>query len=883
MKKYVCPLSFIWFSYYILLFTPCPTQGQGVKAKKLTPKDYSLWNTLTAKKISDQGTWVSFSMHYPEGEDTLWVKNSSKDQHFMFPGGHHGNFCREKWFACLDANNTLRLLDLHTGKEQRFPNIVSYKFTKDGRFLIYLEKPTKKLFIRSLRQKGKTEIAHVTSYSYHAGAAAVVFALRDSLKNQLGIIHLNNGLSREIIAESSNYPFSTMVWQENGKSLAFFQDPVSGEIFQKAPRLIGYYRLKDKRLYQLNPELVKNFPVDHQVTSTSFANLHISRDNKRVFFGLTKNQQPAQGNDNAKVQIWNARDTRIYPSKIRYQGGDARSKVAVWWPEENAFLQLTNNTKPDMALSADHQYAVIYSRKVHDSYLGAENPVHVNIINLKNNPQKPFVRKASLKTTRFLMSPGGRYIHYFKNRHWWIYDLKNGVHRNLTGKLGVRLDNTTQNLPGRASPYGSPGWIGDDRFLLIYDAYDIWKIAPDGSSYERLTRGRENKVQFWIVSVNKEQKRQTSYDGIRNGLFRESQGIWLKAKGEEGRGYYYWEQNKGQTPLVMGKRKFSQLKIASANHAFMYVEESYDTPPKLVVQRSGENNRVFQSNPQHLLYDWGKAKHIAYQAKGKLLKGILYYPAGYNPNKEYPMIVHIYERQSSGLYEYINPSLFNQTGFNVTNLVTQGYFVLLPDIYYEMGKPGSSAAVCVKAAVEAAVRTASIDSKSIGLIGHSFGGYETDFILTQTNLFAAAVAGAAITDLTRGYFSVGWNYSSPLFFMYEDHQLRMGTPFYGYIEAYLKNSPLLYAENMNTPLLSWSGIEDNNVSYDQTMAFYLALRKLRKEHIMLLYPKEKHVILNKQFQEDLTNRIQQWFDHYLKKEPRPAWFMPDYLDKSGNY
>jgi dipeptidyl aminopeptidase/acylaminoacyl peptidase len=212
-------------------------------------------------------------------------------------------------------------------------------------------------------------------------------------------------------------------------------------------------------------------------------------------------------------------------------------------------------------------------------------------------------------------------------------------------------------------------------------------------------------------------------------------------------------------------------------------------------------------------------------------------------------------------------------GFNIANLTAKGYFVLLPDIEYEMGNPGLSAADCTIAATKEVIRRGLVNSDKIGLTGHSFGGYETNFIITQTDLFAAAVSGAGISDLRSHYLSIGWPLGSAEIWRYESQQLRMNKSLFEDKDGYDRNSPVVHADRVNTPLLLWTGEEDRQIHYYQSIAFYLALQRCNKKEIMLVYPSDRHVIYDRSHQKDLTRRIEEWFDYYLKDKSEAKWIV----------
>jgi dipeptidyl aminopeptidase/acylaminoacyl peptidase len=257
------------------------------------------------------------------------------------------------------------------------------------------------------------------------------------------------------------------------------------------------------------------------------------------------------------------------------------------------------------------------------------------------------------------------------------------------------------------------------------------------------------------------------------------------------------------------------------------------------------------------------------------LQAVLVYPADYDATKKYPMVVFIYEVLSSLRHQYVNPTLYNGIGFNVSTLSLDGYFVLLPDISYEKGDSGVSAADCVVAATKKVLALGIVNPKQIGLTGQSFGGYETNFILTQTNLFAAAVSGSAVSDTVQHYFTINKDYNTIDGWRYENQQYRMGCSFFDCTESYLRNSALLHADAITTPLLTWAGKLDENVNSRQAEGLYAALRRLEKEHVMLVYNTEGHIFSSPENQSDLTLKINDWFGHYLKGAPKANWMQTD--------
>jgi dipeptidyl aminopeptidase/acylaminoacyl peptidase len=313
----------------------------------------------------------------------------------------------------------------------------------------------------------------------------------------------------------------------------------------------------------------------------------------------------------------------------------------------------------------------------------------------------------------------------------------------------------------------------------------------------------------------------------------------------------------------------------SYNH-FCYTEEDYNLPPRLVYKELGKERKVlYQSNKADTAILSLKQEIISYtNSDGVPLKGVLYYPLNYIPSERYPIVVRVYEKQRHLSNKYPYPSFYNELGFNIRLLLEKGYFVYLPDILIQ-GKedkgPGMDALDCVNNALDAIAGNQLIDKQKIGLIGHSFGGYETDFIATHSNRFATYVSGSGTSDIIWAYHSFNYNFKWPEYKRVETGQYKMEIPFSSNKALYIKNNPVYYAEKVSAPVLLWSGPEDENITSDHSMAFYNALRRNKKDVIALFYKDEGHCIQEQNAQFDLTSRILDWFDYFLKDNIEIEW------------
>ena len=287
-----------------------------------------------------------------------------------------------------------------------------------------------------------------------------------------------------------------------------------------------------------------------------------------------------------------------------------------------------------------------------------------------------------------------------------------------------------------------------------------------------------------------------------------------------------------------------------------------------------------RTNPFQERYAWGRSDTIEYRNdRGDRLQGGLYYPAGYQAGRRYPMIVYLYERLSDDVHRYVVPD--ERSPYNAAAFTSLGYFVLQPDILFRPREPGLSVADCVGAAVKKVAQMGLIDPGKVGVVGHSWGGFDTTFLATHTDLFAAAVAGAPITDLVSNYGNHHWSSGIAETDHIETGQQRMEVPLWEDLPAYIRNSAVFNVQNMKTPLLIEVGDSDGTVFWHQGVELYNVARRARKDVVLLVYAGEDHGLRKKPNQLDYHRRIVGWFGHYLKDEPAPSWIRAgvSYLDR----
>src|SRR5690606_26661613 len=406
--------------------------------------------------------------------------------------------------------------------------------------------------------------------------------------------------------------------------------------------------------------------------------------------------------------------------------------------------------------------------------------------------------------------------------------------------------------------------------IILYDRYDLWLMTPDGIYKERITKGREEKITY---RISEDYRKNNNYSHSVNVSFLSSpfdiqKGVILEMYDSKlhRTGYAHLKNNNEFRKIILENKKIDGIQISKDFKHVVLRKQKFNEPIGIyrIDIESKKQNLLYQSNKDLLDYDLGRAEHLEYKIGEETLLGTLLYPANFDHTKKYPLIVSIYEKQANKWKTFDSPSDYNYTGFNTLKYTTNNYFILYPDISYTIGKPGISALNCVTKAVNKVLELGFIDRHRIGLIGHSFGGYESAFIATQTDMFAAIVAGSSVTDFRSHYHSVGWNWKQPEMWRYESQQWRMGDSLYNIKNDYIEISPMQYVEHVRRPLLFWTGKEDYQVHWEQSIEMFLALKRLGKNSKLLLIENESHIITNKDNQKKLSLEIYNWFEKYCK-------------------
>ncbi|MBK5214553.1 MAG: S9 family peptidase [Flavobacteriaceae bacterium] len=847
-KQQVFAISPIFIFVFLFLLASCPLMGQwGPKKAIVQPKDFNKWHTLRAPLISGDGKWISYWLDYKQGQDTLCLMDNKGTIIHQLPDSHSGQFSTAKHpsvFAFKHNTKGVGIVHLNSGKlewiaAQRFV------FSDDGNYLACYSPNSENGDLKLFNIDGNSTFSFtgVKDVLFNPTNDYAAIIKKDAHKSSIEILDLSNMNSAAILSNNtSDYLFPT--WNRGGTALAFIEKTDQGKqrlfYFENGENAM----LKDIDGFDLNAG---------QNMEISKRKLTFSDDGKRLFFSMhapTKHSLNKNA-DSVKVQLWKGSDKMLYSQQQLDWDFNNMDRLAIWWPQTKKIIQIETENRPQSLLTADQKFAISYNPLTYEPQFKEYPPADYYITNLETGEVQLFAKKLSTVLDAYSMSPDGKYIAYTKDGQWWTYDVEKQQHKEMPENLGL------------GSTYGKMGWTHSNEFL-IYDEWDILKLNPNGSPPVRLTNGRPNKVSY------------REYKGLYQGFFpigkREKflgfnldKNLVLSSTDSLfNHGFALLKPNSKIDHFLDLTGRISELRKAKFVNSYIFVVEKNDSPPALYLLKGNNSKMLFQSNSQQERFKLGKTEMISFKNKqGEKLHGLLHYPDNYESGKQYPMIVHVYEIAAPRFQYFTNPDLFSDIGFNYRNFTAQGYFVLEPDLKIQKGNPGISATDCTIAAVNKVMDLGMVRKDGIGLLGHSFGGYEAAFIITQTGVFSAAVIGAGVFDIVSSYHSIAKNTGMTEFESYEHNQWQMGKSFYEDRQGYKNNSPLEFAQNIQTPTLIWTGNQDYHVNWHQSEAMYLALRRLGLDVQMLIYEEESHSLMEPKNQKDLTTRIEEWFNNNL--------------------
>jgi dienelactone hydrolase len=590
------------------------------------------------------------------------------------------------------------------------------------------------------------------------------------------------------------------------------------------------------------------FPLN-EVLSLPFHDClsEVISEGSAYFITIIKNRPET---DHSVVDIWYGNDYKLEDKTIPH----SQKLCFVWEPKEGRIRQIGDENLTENIYTGNDLHFLSFDPDYFRDYINQRTPMQVYVYDEALN------RYSILDTIlpELYLSGNGEFALSPGKNGWQLYHIPSAEKKTVSVEGSVR-----------------PLFATDGNSVLFEGKGALWKYELNTGILTRIVSFDGGKIS--IVHYRWEGL------GIPGCMFSKTEvdlrePLLIKLSDPQKNETSYLLCHKGKSTVIIppSTRHIQSFNYSRSLDSFSWIEEDYNLPPRLIHKKLNKDELIlFSSNKADTAIMHLKQEIISYtNSDGVQLKGILYYPLHFSPTLTYPMVVHVYQVQSNSVVNRYPVSTFgkpNNDGLDLRLLLENGYFVYFPDIVYSARGTGVSALDCVNQALNAIENRSYIDKKRIGLIGHSHGGYETNFIATHSSRFAAYVSGAGNSDIIRSYFSFNYNFLSPFYWQYENGQYEMNKSFSKAKELYFHNNPIHFVDQVNAPVLLWTGMKDMNIYWEQTMEFYIGLKRNKKKVIALFYPDEAHTINTPDACKDLGSRILSWFNYFLKGDENAEW------------
>lgn len=732
--------------------------------------------------------------------------------------------------------------------------------------------PGTTLVIRDLRTGQETRLEEVTTFAVDDSAAwlAYVVTSRDAENDGAFLRNLSTGAVTTLLGGSGAY--AALTFDRAGRQLAFLSDREDTD--RDKPK----HRLYHATMQGNAVRVAAIVTPDSAATGMQLATGGVSfvRDGSALRFGFSAvapDSIPADSLAEAAVyDLWHWQDPQLQPQQ-RLQARQAanRSHAALYRIAARRIARLGNDTLLQVTVSDDGRVAVATTNLPYAiEAMWGEGGNDVYLLDVATGARTLAVER--LSGGGFgggaQLSPGARYLAWYNDGDWHARDVASGRVVNLTaGVSGVSFAQETWDTPSIPSSWGQAGWTTGDRGLLVYDRYDLWELDPAGQRPPRnLTEGygRRNNITFRLIRTDTEERH---LDPTQPALLRAFHNQTKQS------GFYTGRLNRSAAParIVMDDVAYGFPQKAKGAEVYVVTRATFRDFPDLWAGSALDRlARMTDANPQQREFKWGTAELVEWMSDdNEPLQGILYKPDDFDPSRQYPMVVYFYEKLSNNLHNY--NMTYPRNTIQPTWYVSNGYLVFFPDINYGTGYPGPDALKSIVPGVQSLVARGFVDPKAIGTAGQSWGGYQTAFMITRTNIFAAAMAGAPVANMTSAYGGIRWGSGLARAFQYEKTQSRIGGSLWEYPLRYLENSPLFHADRIQTPLLMMHNDNDGAVPWYQGIEMFVAMRRLGKEVYMVNYNGDEHNPTKRANQADIARKTMEFFDHHLRGQPMPRW------------
>ena len=817
--------------------------------------------------------------------------------------------------------DSLAIIDVKTGKVEKFANLKSHatadKWTSFVAFELTpaKEKPAKKddkkddkkkpapkkdnkaLIVMNVKTAQTDTLKNVTSYKFNEDGSLLAYVVEPEKKDSLGkaglfLYHPATGESKAVLEGAKGSKFKTPSFSKVN-TLAFYANTDTTKAGKKNID-IYLYDIKAGEVKKAAHNQMAGLQEGWIVSENG--QLSFSKDGKRLFFGtapkpLEKDTTLAEF-EQPQLDIWTWNEDYLQTVQLYNKNQDMKRTYTAYINTslQDNFVQLGTLEVPNVNVPNEKQadWALVGNDKKYriQSQWDYSRPVDLYQVNVKDGSQK--LIKENICIGGFSFSPDGQYAVAYDKREqdWFLFNVASGEMTNLTEKMEVTFFDDEHDTPTMASANGSATWFEDSQSFLIRDKFDFWQFdLKNLSAPKMLTEGygRKNNTELTITPIIEDPDKTVAGRPMLGGAMelKKNEPIYFTTfnRTTKENGLAMKElKKKGVKKIVEGPYTFGNFFYSKGGKGkkpvFVYARGNFEEGNNLYASYDNfkTQKQLTDVNPQQREYNWGTVELVNWQTADDIFcEGLLFKPEDFDANKKYPVMIYFYEKNANTLYRHRNPTPSRST-VNIPYFVSNGYVVFVPDVYFTEGHPGQSAMKSIMPGVEMLEKTYPwIDGENMAIQGQSWGGYQVAYMITQTNKFKAAGSGAPVSNMTSAYGGIRWGSGITRQIQYEEGQSRIGKNLWEAFDLYVENSPLFFLPNVQTPVLIMHNDKDGAVPWYQGIEMFVSLRRLGKKAWLLQYNNEEHNLMERRNCKDLSIRLAQFFDHYLKGAPMPEW------------
>ena len=862
------------------------------------PLDHSVfdaWQSVANSAISPSGQVITYEVNPQEGDGTLYIRICGKkqDRELVIPRGYNATVLDDDSYAvCLIKpyfqktrrakidkkkadempKDSLAVIHLASGQiVRKFPDVKGYKLGKHA-LQAFAFATADTCFIPKAERKKKDIGGPLAVYYFADGSL-------DTLRNVSNYSFSEDGLQLALVRQLGKKKMNAGFYQVASRQAAFLPDTcvwLGLPVFDKAGSKALFLTAADTLSSGSKHAVLHLWEGGTARVLTSEASLAALPQG----WGITENSKPSFSHNGERIFV----GVQAYvPPKDTSLVSFETPGLDIWnWDAPEIPPYQKSNLKREELRTyttevVDGKLIPFTTAKKDRFYLGNRGDSPVNMIVRIDNPVESQWNIQMSKTLLIngqkvsqgptdneSLSPEAKYAIWwdYSDLQWHICNTSTQTVVSVRGSFAEEDD----DHPMRPEPYGMAGWTAGDSAVLLYDKYDIWSVTPDGLAV-RQTRGREKGLTYRYIDTRDREEERFIPDNIYVSVFDNA----TKENGVASLALYPGKKDKLSNAQQLGGYSYSGFRKARNADVLLFQKGNFRQPMDLYRAAPKSIKKLSAINPQIEEYNWGTVELYHWTAfDGTKLDGLLYKPEDFDQSKKYPVICYFYEKDSETLYSHIQVQPMWSI-INIPFFVSRGYVVFVPDIVYHPGIPGESAYNCIVSGAQSLWQYPWIDRDNMAIQGQSWGGYQVAYLITRTSMFKAAGAGAPVSNMTSAYGGIRWESGMSRQFQYEQTQSRIGRDLWNGIELYMENSPLFKLPNVTTPVLIMHNDNDGAVPWYQGIEMFMGLRRLGKPAWLLEYNDEAHNLRQRRNRKDLSIRLQQFFDYYLKGEPEPAW------------